>query len=58
MVFLMRKNDCFSKSVKVANFLCNAYQTIVFLKNVFSTLIVFFWKKIRNFSTLENLENI
>ena len=30
----------FSKSVKLANMQYNAYQTILFLKNVFSTLIV------------------
>ena len=48
----------FSKLIKVANLLQNAYQMVLFRKNVFSALIVrFFGKNFRKLWKLEKLEN-
>ena len=53
-----KKKDFFSKSLKVANLLQNAYQMVIILKNIISGLIVtfFFSKKSEKFERGEKLE--
>ena len=43
--FFSKKLEFFSKSLEVANLLQNAYQMVVFRKNVFSALIMRFFGK-------------
>ena len=58
-MFFSEEKRNFSKSISVAILHWNAYQMIIFFKNVFSALIMrFFSQNIRNFFNLENLETI
>ena len=56
-LYFLEKFEFFSKSVKVAILLVNAYQMVLFLWNVFLALIIWFLAKIRIFLKLEKLGN-
>ena len=45
--FFEKKNEFYTKSLKVTNLLQNAYQMVFFLKNVFCPIYQIFWQKIR-----------
>ena len=56
---VFEKTWIFSKLLKVAFFLKNAYQMLFFLKNVFSTVIMrFLWRKIGKISNMVSKLNI
>ena len=53
-VFWKKKLDFYSKSLNVANLLWNAYQTVLFLKNVFRPNYEVYWQISQNFERWKN----